>query len=145
MKKSTPSMERQQRTLPRGIRNNNPLNIRIGNVWLGEVTEPTDHDFEQFVSMLYGLRAAMVLIRRYYYHYRRRSVAAIVSAWAPSTENNTLAYIDKVCALTGFSPDSVLAYEKSVITRLVAAMVVVECGARYTVTDALLDKAFDLA
>lgn len=145
MTKTTTTAAHPQRNLPRGIRNNNPLNIRIGNVWLGEVTEPSDNDFEQFVSMLYGLRAAMVLMRRYYYHYRRRTVAAIVSAWAPPAENNTQAYIDKVCALTGFCPDAELVYEKSVITRLVAAMVVVECGARYTVTDALLDKAFDMA
>lgn len=145
MTKPTTTAARPQRALPRGIRNNNPLNIRIGNVWLGEVAEPTDQDFEQYVSMVYGLRAAMVLMRRYYFHYHRRSVAAIVSAWAPPAENNTQAYIDKVCAQTGFSPDAELVYEKSVITRLVAAMVVVECGARYTVTDALLDKAFDMA
>jgi hypothetical protein len=44
------------RIIPRGIRNNNPLNIRIGNTWLGERPEPTDHDFEEFVSMEYGLR-----------------------------------------------------------------------------------------
>lgn len=145
MTKNTTTAARTQRNLPRGIRNNNPLNIRIGNVWLGEVAEPTDNDFEQFVSMVYGLRAAMVLMRRYYFHYRRRTVAAIVSAWAPSADNNTLAYIDKVCAQTGFSPDEQLDYSKSVITRLVAAMVVVECGARYTVTDALLDEAFEMA
>jgi len=145
MTKPTTTAARPQRNLPRGIRNNNPLNIRIGNVWLGEVAEPTDPDFEQFVSMVYGLRAAMVLMRRYYFHYKRRTIAAIVSAWAPPAENNTQAYIDKVCAQTGFSPGEQLIYEKSVITRLVAAMVVVECGARYTVTDALLDKAFDMA
>ena len=38
--------------IPRGFRNHNPLNIRIGNTWLGEVADPTDSDFEQFVSDL---------------------------------------------------------------------------------------------
>ena len=30
---------------PRGIRNNNPLNIRVGNNWEGVVSQPTDHTF----------------------------------------------------------------------------------------------------
>mgnify|MGYP007032335315 CR=1 FL=1 len=46
-----PITPRPQKPLPRGIRNNNPLNIRIGNVWLGEVQSPDDPEFEQFVSM----------------------------------------------------------------------------------------------
>jgi hypothetical protein len=33
---------------PRGIRNNNPLNIRIGNDWQGERKPNTDGAFEQF-------------------------------------------------------------------------------------------------
>lgn len=45
--------------LPRGIRNNNPLNIKIGNDWKGEVPN-TDGTFEQFESMEYGLRAELL-------------------------------------------------------------------------------------
>ena len=40
--------------IPRGIRNNNPLNIRVGNNWKGEVSQPTDHTFEQFTEMKWG-------------------------------------------------------------------------------------------
>ena len=68
------------KTIPRGIRNNNPLNIRIGNTWLGEVADPSDPSFEQFVSMQYGVRAACVLLRRYIRHYKRQTIQAIISA-----------------------------------------------------------------
>ena len=94
--------------LPRGIRNNNPLNIRIGNVWLGEVQNPTDPHFEQFVSMGYGVRAAFVLLRRYIRHYKRTTIPAIVAAWSPATENNAVKYVDIVCQQSGLSADTQL-------------------------------------
>lgn len=114
---------------PRGIRNNNPLNIRIGNTWLGEVPKPTDSDFEQFVSVEYGLRAAFVILRRYIRRYGRNTPAKIIRAWAPSTENNTRRYIDAVCARSNILPDEVIQYEdRGKLVRLVAAMIVQECG-----------------
>ena len=49
----------------RGIRNNNPLNIRKGNSWKGERPKQTDDQFEEFVSMEYGLRAGFKLMRNH--------------------------------------------------------------------------------
>lgn len=130
--------------IPRGIRNNNPLNIRIGNVWLGEVDNPNDPDFEQFVHITYGLRAAFVLLRRYIRHYHRNRVPMIISAWAPSTENNTAAYIDKVCHLSGINPNEQLAYDnKDLMCRLVDAMAFVECGQH--VDSKYIEKGYDMA
>lgn len=115
--------------LPRGIRNNNPLNIRIGNVWLGEVQEPTDPNFEQFVSMFYGVRAGCVLLRRYIRHYHRTTIPQVIAAWAPASENNTTAYIDRVCQLSGINPEDQLDFSnEEQIVALVDAMIVVECG-----------------
>ena len=71
-------MAKKTTIIPRGIRNNNPLNIRIGNQWLGERANPNDPAFEQFVAMEYGIRAGFVLLRRYIRHYKRTTVAAIV-------------------------------------------------------------------
>lgn len=115
--------------IPRGIRNNNPLNIRIGNVWLGEVREPNDPDFEQFISMYYGVRAGFVLMRRYIKHYKRTTLPAIISAWAPSTENNTQRYIDNVSQLSGIPIDAQLDFnDEERMIALVDAMIVQECG-----------------
>lgn len=119
----------QKKPIPRGIRNNNPLNIRIGNVWLGEVAEPTDPDFEQFISMVYGVRAGFVLIRRYIRHYHRTTIPQVIAAWAPSTENNTSKYVDTVCQLSKISPDDTLDFfNEEQMIRLVDAMIFVECG-----------------
>ena len=90
---------------PRGIRNNNPLNIRHGSKWQGLRPEQTDKCFCQFVSMEYGLRAAFRLLRNYISGWggtRKpcRNIHDIVSRWAPESENNTRAYIDFVCKHT---------------------------------------------
>lgn len=116
-------------TIPRGIRNNNPLNIRIGNVWLGEVATPTDNEFEQFVSMFYGLRAGFILLRRYINRYHLTTIPLVISRWAPATENKTVAYVDTVCRLSGMSPDTLLVYtSEEQMVSLVDAMIFVECG-----------------
>lgn len=115
-------------TTPRGIRNNNPLNIRIGNTWLGETAENTDKQFEQFVHIKYGLRAGFVLLRRYIKHYKLNTVNEIISRWAPMNENNTASYINRVCVLTGFEKNTPLKFEQDTMMKLVAAMCKVENG-----------------
>lgn len=129
---------------PRGIRNNNPLNIRIGNVWLGEVQKPTDKAFEQFISMEYGIRAAYIILRRYIRRYGKDTVAEIVSTWAPSSENNTEAYINTVCRLSNLTRDEKLRFEdKEKMVALVDAMIQVECGQR--VPENKIKKGYELA
>lgn len=119
----------RNRIIPRGIRNNNPLNIRIGNTWLGERAEPSDPAFEEFVSMEYGLRAAFLILRRYIRRYHKDTVPDIVSTWAPESENNTQRYIDIVCKRSGIAPDFHIKFEDQVtMCKLVEAMAFVECG-----------------
>ena len=63
--------------LPRGIRNNNPLNIRRGkDQWQGLRAQQTDASFCQFESLEYGWRAAFYLLTRTYYH-KYRLVSAV--------------------------------------------------------------------
>ena len=96
--------------LPRGIRNNNPLNIRRGkDQWQGLRAQQTDASFCQFESLEYGWRAAFYLLTRTYYHkYRLYTIRAIISRWAPPNENLTATYIQNVCRLTGIAPDEPL-------------------------------------
>ena len=137
-------MTTKQKEKPRGIRNNNPLNIRIGNVWLGEVKENTDGEFEQFTSMIYGLRAAIVLLRRYICHYHLSTIAQIVSRWAPSSENNTRLYINFVSERLGIANDvQIDIYDKVTICRLVEAMAYYECGS--SIPKDAIEKAYDLS
>lgn len=129
---------------PRGIRNNNPLNIRIGNTWLGERNNPTDPAFEEFVSIEYGYRAAFCILRRYIRRYKKNTITAIVSTWAPSTENNTQRYIDFVADKMKIGPTDVIDYsDKERMTRLVDAMQLMECGVPADMTK--VEKGYDMA
>ena len=96
--------------LPRGIRNNNPLNIRRSkDQWRGLRAQQTDASFCQFKRMEYGWRAAFYLLTRTYYHkYRLYTIRAIINKWAPPNENLTATYIEHVCRLTGIAPDEPL-------------------------------------
>ena len=118
-----------KKQVPRGIRNNNPLNIRIGNTWLGERQNPTDPAFEEFVSIEYGYRAAFCILRRYIRRYKRQTITDIISTWAPPSENATQRYIDFVANKMGIAPDVPIIFEdKETMTQLVAAMQMMECG-----------------
>lgn len=80
--------------ISRGIRNNNPLNIRRGSIWKGLQPQQTDKAFCQFVSMEYGVRAALYLMRVYVNKHNLHSVNEIITRWAPPEDhNNTANYI----------------------------------------------------
>ena len=130
--------------IPRGIRNNNPLNIRIGNTWLGERANPTDPAFEELVAMEYGVRAAFIILRRYIRRYHKDTIASIVSTWAPANENNTQRYIDQVSAQLALDPTESIKYEdKETMCKLVAAMAKVECG--QSIPEIAIMKGYDMA
>ena len=95
---------------PRGIRNNNPLNIRhSSSKWKGMARDQTDPSFVRFTSMAYGYRAAFVLLRTYRTKYGCNTIRKIISRWAPPKENNTEVYINNVSQWSGIAPDKLLA------------------------------------
>jgi hypothetical protein len=55
-------MNSKQQSIPRGIRNNNPLNLRVGNNWKGEVAGISGLTFEQFTEMKWGVRGGDALV-----------------------------------------------------------------------------------
>jgi len=111
--------------LPRGMRNNNPLNIEHSpaNDWRGLADPPTDGRFCRFSTMELGVRAAAVLIRNYQTRYGLRTVRGIVSRWAPKVENNVSAYVASVVRHSGLEPDERLDLNDArVLVRLIRAM-----------------------
>ena len=90
----------------RGLKNNNPLNIRRGEKWKGLAQRQTDPSFCQFEKMEYGWRAAFWLLTRTYYHkYRLYTIRSIVERWAPPNENNTEAYVSHISTLMKYAAD----------------------------------------
>lgn len=134
--------------LPRGIRNNNPLNIRKGNNWQGEVTNPTDKEFEQFVSMQMGIRAGFKILKNYMTGYGFRvkpltNIHDIIHRWAPPNENNCKAYIDSVCRFSGLHEYERLQFsDRNKMLALVDGMIRVECGQAVSLD--IIASAYDL-
>ena len=93
----------KSKKIARCIRNCNPLNIRRGAArWQGMSMREDDKEFEQFISMAFGWRAAFILLgRTYYERYRLNTIKKIISRWAPECENNTKAYIYYVAKQVG--------------------------------------------
>lgn len=89
------------KTLPRGLRNNNPGNLRISSAkWAGKIKNPLDTSFESFDTMANGVRAA---VRNAHTQWNRgkNSIASLVAVWAPPSENNTAAYVAAVAKAAG--------------------------------------------
>lgn len=134
--------------VPRGIRNNNPLNIRVGNNWKGERTQKKDKSFEEFTSMEYGVRAGFIIIRKYMTGYngltrKFNTIDLIIRRWAPSVENNTEAYIHQVCKLSGIPRHQKLSFsQRSLMVALVDAMIRVECG--QPIDTRIIESAYDM-
>lgn len=133
---------------PRGIRNNNPLNIRKGSKWQGERPVQTDPAFEEFISMEYGIRAGFYLLRKYMSGYnglteKFNTIEKIIKRWAPASENNTQAYIQAVSKWTGIPSRQRLAFsQKNYMVAIVDAMIKVECG--QSVDRAIIESAYDM-
>lgn len=111
---------------PRGIRNNNPGNIRLGTAnWQGQSTAQTDGSFIQFSDPVYGIRAIAKIISSYA-NRGITTVQDIINTWAPPTENDTAAYIDAVAGQMGIAPnEQVTAANKA---DLIAAIIQHENG-----------------
>ena len=121
--------------MTRGIRNNNPLNIRHGRTnWIGAALVQTDREFVQFISMYYGWRAALRVVRTYQKKYRIFTPEAIIRRWAPAADGNDPdSYTRRVCRITGLGGRENLSPSDPRIEDLVLAMARIESG------DAILD------
>ena len=91
--------------LSRGLRNNNPGNIRRTNTqWEGMSPTQNDPSYITFTTMIYGVRAMVRVLD----NYRKRgldTVRDIIGTWAPPNENNTEKYIQDVARKLGVGPD----------------------------------------
>lgn len=115
---------------PRGLRNNNPGNIRQNSIrYSGEVQPSKDAAFKQFQSMAYGYRAMFVVLHTYARKYGIDTIERMIARYAPATENHTQAYIDAVSEESGVSATSHLTSTNAdVMIPIVAAMSRVENG-----------------
>lgn len=93
-------------SMPRGIRNNNPGNIRkSATAWQGKVGH--DGSFEIFDTAQNGIRAmAKIMLTKS--GRGINTVSGLITSWAPPSENNTAAYIAYVANSMGVSATQAL-------------------------------------
>lgn len=110
----------------RGIRNNNPGNIRINanNNWMGTNEDGDDESFVSFTSPAYGIRALSKILLRYYTHHNLKSVSEIINRWAPQHENDTKSYITSVADRVGINSDSHIPLTQEGILELVVRAII---------------------
>jgi hypothetical protein len=108
--------------LTRGIRNNNPGNITIGDNWQGMVGN--DGTFLIFADMSWGVRAIGIsltsMINQGY-----DTITTLISQWSATDQ---AAYIANVAASTSIDPNTQLGTDPDTIESLIQAIVNQENG-----------------
>ena len=142
------SLEDKKKIVPRGIRNNNPLNIVKGQNWKGERHPQTDRRFEEFESMQYGIRAGFKLLRNYITGFngltsKINTIDTIIKKWAPAHENDTERYISQVCQMSGLNRYQRIAFgDRKKMVDIVNAMIYVENG--QFIDRSVIESGYDL-
>lgn len=124
---------------PRGIRNNNPGNIKYGSFAkeLGSTGQDSS-GFAQFASMKEGVNATNELLKSYATR-GYDTIKTIISRWAPSNENDTAAYIKEVAKNSGISADKPLSISQ--LSGVAQAIFGHENGGAYGNIDTLMNSA----
>lgn len=107
---------------------------------MGLVAVSTDKAFCQFISMRWGLRAAVIIMKKYMTKYKSDTIRKIITRWAPPSENDTEKYVDTVCQRTGYKPDEKFKFtDKTRLCGIIQAMSFVENGGQYITFNDVLD------
>lgn len=117
------------KVIPRGIRNNNPMNlVRTKDKWLGKIEKGKDKVFEQFERMEYGIRAGGIDIAGDIKK-GKNTVEKLIGEFAPPHENNTKAYIAVVARDLKIRKEEVIEVNEENLKKLVRAIINHENGA----------------
>lgn len=132
------------RDYARGIRNNNPGNIKASDQfqWFGQRGSDAD-GYARFDSPVNGIRAMVIDLHTYYYHHGLHTVRGIITRWAPPETNDTADYIDDVANRMGVGADAPFSFWSG-CRALVRAIIYHENGTD-PYGEELLQKAFSSA
>jgi hypothetical protein len=129
-------------TATRGLRNNNPGNIKITNPptpWQGAAINQTDGTFVQFVNAESGIRAIARILNNYYAE-GYQTVQDMISRWSATDQQ---AYIANVAGSLNVDPMAVLDMTQS-LPALIAAIIQQENGIN-PYSDATIQAAIAMA
>lgn len=136
-------------SFPRGVRNNNPGNIRHSkDPWQGLSETQTDPDFFQFKTPVDGVRALAKVLLTYYDKRlaadgsKIDTIEELVDRFAPGADNNDVeAYVNHLCKLTGKASHETLdLHDYDDLRGIVVAQIAHEC-ANYQYPPEVIDEA----
>ncbi len=140
----SPAASSGDKSLPRGIRNNNPGNLNFAGQAGATKEGGPNGRFAVFGSMQEGV-AALVRQIGLYVKRGRNTIRKILEVYAPPGENNTNAYIAAVSKALGIGPDDALDTENAQqVMGLVRAITNHENGKGF-VSDADIAGGYQLA
>lgn len=114
---------------PRGIRNNNPGNIEYGKFAQSRGATGTDGRFAQFGSPQEGVKAIGDLLGIYQDKHGINTIRGAINRWAPSSENNSDAYVQAVSKAAGIAPDAQVNFrDPAVQAKVIPAIIKHENG-----------------
>lgn len=136
----------------RGVRNNNPGNIRKGQPWQGlaapaerTAAQKAETSFDVFTAPEWGVRAMARTLITYQDKHGLDTVSEIVGRWAPPTENYTGAYIQAVLRAMMVRPGDKLDLHRYEAMRPLIEAIVAHENAGYRYPSAVIDKGLMLA
>lgn len=122
--------------MSRGLRNNNPGNIRRSAVKYKGETTGSDPAFKTFETMAWGYRAMFVVLYTYQTRYGCDTIRQMITRYAPPKENNTESYIRAVSLESGVSDGvRITATNQDIMIPIVSAMSRVENGVAANMAD----------
>lgn len=132
--------------IPRGIRNNNPANLRrSADKWIGLSSVQADKSFFQFTNMLYGIRALIVTLHTYVEKYNLHTIDQFINRFAPTNENDTHAYIHTVKAMMANkyleSKYSLADFSKGTDKLFILCCAICKIESKYALTHTLFTQA----
>lgn len=125
---------------PRGLRNNNPGNIRynVRTEWQGEVrgTQKKDKEFCEFITVAYGYRALILTLQNYRRLHGLKTISQMIRRWAPEHENSTSSYVNFVAGYMRKEQTAIVNIDsKEDMCRMAAAISQMENGRQAVMVD----------
>ncbi len=144
----------EQIAVPRGVRNNNPGNIRrpAGSIlrhvalpWRGVTLLQPDPEFITFQAPEWGIRAIVVTLLTYERKYGLHTADAMIARWAPPKENRTGDYAHFVDDWLHLPPFTQIHMANWSTARAIATGIIAEECSRHTYPEIILSRGLFLA
>jgi hypothetical protein len=129
---------------PRGIRGNNPTNIKRedGVVWKGQTAEQTDPVFVTFKTVPYGYRAAAIILDAYQRKHGLYTVDGMIRRWSATDQDAYVANVAKAC---GVKPNEHFLLRASLHLRTMLRAMTIQENGECPYPDFTIDQGIALA